>query len=113
MKRRTIYYISGIVFAALVVFLIIRFNRFYQKIPSPGEDIVVKVPEPKILFGLHADSFHIYGKDIHAAQQRLFDRIKTTTFEERVYHFSDPMIQDIYNEAEAIVREKIREFDAR
>jgi murein DD-endopeptidase MepM/ murein hydrolase activator NlpD len=59
MKRRTIYYISGIVFAALVVFLIIRFNRFYQKIPSPGEDIVVKVPEPKILFGLRADSFHI------------------------------------------------------
>ena len=59
MKRRTIYYISGIVFAALVVFLIIRFNRFYQKIPSPGEDIVVNVPEPKMLFGLRADSFHI------------------------------------------------------
>ena len=59
MKRRTIYYISGIVFATLVVFLIIRFNRFYQKIPSPGEDIVVNVPEPKMLFGLRADSFHI------------------------------------------------------
>jgi thymidylate synthase len=61
----------------------------------------------------HADSFHIYGKDIHAAQQRLFDRIKTTTFDERVYHFADPMIQDIYKEAEAVVVEKIREFDAR
>jgi len=60
-----------------------------------------------------ADSFHIYGKDIHAARQRLFDRIKTTTFDERVYHFSDPMIREIYDEAEAIVREKIREFDAR
>ena len=59
MKRRTIYYISGIVVAALVVFFIIRFNRFYQKIPSPGEDIVVNVPEPKMLFGLRADSFHI------------------------------------------------------
>jgi thymidylate synthase len=61
----------------------------------------------------HADSFHIYGKDIAAARQRLFDRIKTTDFEERVYRFSDPMIQEIYAEAEAAVREKIREFDAR
>ncbi len=60
-----------------------------------------------------ADSFHIYGKDIHAARQRLFDRIKTTAFEDRVYNFSDPMIQEIYGEAESVVREKIREFDAR
>jgi thymidylate synthase len=60
-----------------------------------------------------ADSFHIYGKDIDVARQRLFDRVRTTTFEERVYCFNDPMIQEIYNEAEATVREKIREFDAR
>jgi thymidylate synthase len=60
-----------------------------------------------------ADSFHIYGKDIDVARQRLFDRIKTTAFEDRVYCFNDPMIQEIYNEAEATVREKIREFDAR
>ncbi|MEI6563845.1 MAG: thymidylate synthase [bacterium] len=60
-----------------------------------------------------ADSFHIYGKDIEVARQRLFDRIKTTAFEDRVYCFNDPMIQEIYNEAEATVREKIREFDAR
>jgi thymidylate synthase len=60
-----------------------------------------------------ADSYHIYGKDLDAARQRLFDRIKTTSFTERVYNFSDPMIQEIYTEAEAIVREKIREFDAR
>ncbi|MEI6167029.1 MAG: thymidylate synthase [bacterium] len=60
-----------------------------------------------------ADSFHIYGKDIDVARQRLFDRIRTTRFEDRVYSFNDPMIQEIYNEAEATVREKIREFDAR
>ncbi len=60
-----------------------------------------------------ADSFHIYGKDIDVARQRLFDRIKTTSFEDRVYCFNDPMIQEIYSEAEATVREKIREFDAR
>ena len=60
-----------------------------------------------------ADSFHIYGKDIDAARQRLFDRIKTTAFTDRVYCFNDAMIQEIYTEAEATVREKIREFDAR
>lgn len=60
-----------------------------------------------------ADSFHIYGKDIDLARQRLLDRIRTSSFEERVYCFNDPMIQEIYNEAEATVREKIREFDAR
>ncbi len=61
----------------------------------------------------HADSFHIYGKDLDVAKQRLFDRIRTTPFSDRVYCFGDPMIQEIYNEAEATVREKIREFDAR
>ena len=61
----------------------------------------------------HADSFHIYGKDLDAARQRLFDRIKVTVFEDRVYNFNDPMIQEIYTGAEATVREKIREFDAR
>ena len=72
MKRRTIYYITGIVFAALAVFLIIRFNRFYQNIPSPGEDIVVNVPEPKMLFGLRADSFHIEDSWV-AKNQNLSD----------------------------------------
>ena len=61
----------------------------------------------------HADSYHIYGKDLEPAKQRLFDRLETTSFEERVYTFSDPMIQEIYNEAEATVRAKIKEFDAR
>ena len=60
-----------------------------------------------------ADSFHIYGKDIDIARQRLFDRIKTTAFEDRTYCFNDPMIQEIYAEAEPAVKEKIREFDAR
>jgi thymidylate synthase len=61
----------------------------------------------------HADSFHIYGKDIEQARQRLFDRLATTTFEDRVYRFADPMIQEIYAEAEGAVREKIRAFDGR
>ena len=32
-----------------------------------------------------ADSYHIYGKDIADAKARLFDRLATTTFEDRVY----------------------------
>ena len=61
----------------------------------------------------HADSYHIYGKDIANAKQRLFDRMSTTDFSERVYEFTDPMIQEIYTEAEQTVRDKIKEFDAR
>ena len=58
-----------------------------------------------------ADSYHIYGKDIGDAKQRLFDRIGTTDFEGRIYRFSDPMIREMYDEAEAAVREKIRKYD--
>jgi thymidylate synthase len=58
-----------------------------------------------------ADSYHIYGKDIAVAKQRLFDRLPTTTFADRVYNFSDDMIREIYNEAEAAVRQKIAEYD--
>lgn len=59
MRNRRIYWISGFVFIALIIFLITRTNRYYQKIPSPGEDLVITVPEPKLLYGLPADSFHI------------------------------------------------------
>jgi thymidylate synthase len=60
-----------------------------------------------------ADSYHIYGKDILAARQRLFDRLGTSTLEDRTYVFTDPMIQEIYTEAEAVVREKIRVTDGK
>jgi thymidylate synthase len=58
-----------------------------------------------------ADSYHIYGKDIAAAKARLFDRLATTGFENRVYEFSDEMIQEIYQEAEPAIRLKIEEYD--
>lgn len=58
-----------------------------------------------------ADSYHIYGKDLAAAKARLFDRLATAPFASRVYEFSDEMIQDIYQEAEAAVRLKIGEYD--
>jgi thymidylate synthase len=58
-----------------------------------------------------ADSYHIYGKDIADAKARLFERLATTTFADRVYAFSDEMIQEIYHEAEAAVRLKIEAYD--
>ena len=60
-----------------------------------------------------ADSWHIYGKDIQAAKERLLDRLETTAFEDRVYTFSDGMIREIYDGAEEAVLRKIRAYDAR
>ncbi|MCF7847317.1 MAG: thymidylate synthase [Kiritimatiellales bacterium] len=58
-----------------------------------------------------ADSYHIYGKDISAARERLIDRIETTDFEDRVYELSDEMIREIYDEAEDAVLRKIKVYD--
>ena len=58
-----------------------------------------------------ADSYHIYGKDIADAEKRLFERIETGPFEKRVYSLSDPMIQEIYDEAGPAIEEKIRAYD--
>lgn len=58
-----------------------------------------------------ADSYHIYGKDIQDATERLFDRLKTTEFEDRVYEFNDEMIRELYDEAEEDVLEKIKAYD--
>jgi thymidylate synthase len=55
-----------------------------------------------------ADSWHIYGKDIEQAKTRLFDRINTSTFEDRTYRFNDEMIQDIWKESEKTILEKIK-----
>ena len=58
-----------------------------------------------------ADSYHIYGKDIAAAKARLFDRMATTTFDDRVFELSDEDIREMYDEAEAAVRLKIETYD--
>ena len=58
-----------------------------------------------------ADSYHIYGKDLHEAEQRLFARIKTGEFDDRVMSLSDDMIQEIYDEAGPEIEEKIRKYD--
>jgi thymidylate synthase len=60
-----------------------------------------------------ADSFHIYGKDVVSARQRLLDRLETTPFADRTYEFRDETVQMIWREAEEAVRAKIRTQDAK
>ncbi|MDD5674780.1 MAG: thymidylate synthase [Chitinivibrionales bacterium] len=59
----------------------------------------------------HADSYHIYGKDIAAAKQMLFDRVQSMSVEERTYNFNDDFIREMYDGAEAAVRQKIKTHD--
>jgi thymidylate synthase len=60
-----------------------------------------------------ADSWHIYGKDIQQAKERLFDRLEATKFEDRVYDFYDPDIQEMYYEEDENIKKKIAEYDQR
>jgi len=60
-----------------------------------------------------ADSYHIYGKDVTNAQALLFNRLDKTTFEQRVFEFTDEMIQDMYNEAESMILQKIADQNAK
>ena len=87
------------------------FTMFNREIIAAGIEKRTGKPTRLARMNWQADSYHIYGKDIGDAKQRLFDRIGTTDFEDRVYHFSDPMIREMYDEAEAAVREKIRKYD--
>ena len=57
-----------------------------------------------------ADSFHIYGKDIEQAKGMLFDRVDSMPFEERTYNFNDEFIQDMYNDAEPMIMQKIERY---
>jgi thymidylate synthase len=60
----------------------------------------------------HADSYHIYGKDIESAKQLLFDRIDSMSFLDRTFNFRDDFIAEMYNNAEAPVLEKIKNYDS-
>ncbi len=79
-----------------------------------ADAVAAKTGQPVRLGRLNwqADSYHIYGKDIQDAKERLFDRLKTTAFEDRVYEFGDEMIREMYDEAEQDVIEKIAAYDA-
>lgn len=90
------------------MFGFIHFNRYMIA------DEVEKRSGRKIELGRlnwHVDSYHIYGKDIETAEQRFFDRLDSTEFGDRIYNFRDPMIREIYQEAEAKIKEKIKQYD--
>jgi thymidylate synthase len=59
----------------------------------------------------HADSYHIYGKDIKTAKEMLFDRIESINIAERTYNFNDEFIRQMYSDAEQPILNKIAEFD--
>jgi thymidylate synthase len=61
----------------------------------------------------HADSYHIYGKDVRDVEERFIGRLESSDISERVYNFHDPMIQEIWNDAEKTVLEKIKAYDSR
>jgi thymidylate synthase len=58
-----------------------------------------------------ADSFHIYGKDLKVAKERLFDRLNDMKFEERTMNFNDEFIREMYDEAEKPIIQKIKNYD--
>jgi len=72
MKKTRYYWIAGFLIITLIVFLTLRFIRFYQKLPALEEDVVIAVPAPKLLYGLPADSFHIEENTV-ARNQNLSD----------------------------------------
>lgn len=59
----------------------------------------------------HADSYHIYGKDIEKAKAMLFDRLDTMSIEERTINFNEEYFRSLYDMAESSVLQKIKEFD--
>lgn len=59
----------------------------------------------------HADSYHIYGRDIEKAKTMLFDRIETMTLEERTMEFNNEFIREMYDDAESRILKKIEDHD--
>jgi thymidylate synthase len=87
------------------------FIQFNREIVAAG---IAERTNRSVLLGRlnwHADSYHIYGKDLAAAEQMLFSRLDTMKFEERVFNFGDEFIREMYDGAETAVREKIRAVD--
>ena len=72
MTNRRKLVITGLVITLGVFLCSVLYVRYYQKIPPLGEDLLVHVPEPKLLYGLKADSFHIEESTV-ARNQNLSD----------------------------------------
>ncbi|MBN1398197.1 MAG: hypothetical protein JXA06_09235 [Bacteroidetes bacterium] len=87
------------------------FIQFNKNIIAAG---IAKKTGKKVELGRmnwHADSYHIYGKDILNAKQLLFDRMDKVQFEDRTFNFGDDFILEMYNGAEPAILEKIKNHD--
>ena len=89
------------------------FTMFNRDVVAAGIEKRSGKPTRLARMNWQADSYHIYGKDIVQAEQRLFARIDTTTFEDRVYRMDDPAIAEMYHEEESAILGKIAEMSAR
>jgi thymidylate synthase len=89
------------------MFGIVQFNNLH--IASPLHDQTGKIVHLGRM-NWHADSYHIYGKDIEDFRKRFLGRIDEP-FEKRVFNFNDPVIQEIYREAEDKIKRKIQRYD--
>jgi thymidylate synthase len=87
------------------------FNQFNREVIAAG--IAEKTGRTVKLGRMNwqADSFHIYGKDIQSAKERLFDRLAEMKLEERTLCFNDEFIRDMYDQAEQMVIDKIKKYD--
>jgi thymidylate synthase len=58
----------------------------------------------------HADSYHLYGKDQKDFRERFLARRASAPFEDRVYRFFSPEIQEIWQEAGEQASRKIADY---
>jgi len=58
----------------------------------------------------HADSWHIYGQHVKDFEDRFIKRVENSNFEDRVYNFHDPDIQEMYRENETQIIEKFNDI---
>jgi thymidylate synthase len=88
------------------------FVQFNREVIAAGLEARLGRPVRLGRLNWHADSYHIYGKDLAAAERLLFQRLDTTAFEDRVYRFDDEAIRELYDMAGESVRQKIAAQDA-
>lgn len=87
------------------------FIQFNREIIANGVEKKTKRKVELARMNWHADSYHIYGKDIKAAKEMLFDRIHEMEMDQRTYQFNDEFIRQMYEDAEQIVIQKIKNHD--
>src|ERR1035437_8351109 len=58
MKNQKVKWILGIILSGIVIYTAISLIWTGKRIPRTKE-IVINIPEPKILYGLRPDSFHV------------------------------------------------------